>query len=333
MKSKIKKLFCVAIVCVMAVASMVGCGNSDSSQGSVSASGTKIYFSIPDYDDTFRAALGEAIEGAAAESGATVTVEFCGNSTDDQLKMIEAAAASGQYNAIICRIVDISTALQMEIAAGDLPIVFVNNEPSSDYLKADQYIYVGSYEQDAGAFQAEYVWNKLGNPSSMNIIILEGEKGHAAAIGRTNAVKYFYRDNGVDTNIVFMDYANWSDTEAYEKLDMFKLTNQSFDAIFCNNDTMALGAVKWLKDNGYDTSKYLVAGVDATADGCASIQSGGMYMTVLQDAQEQGVAAVNACALLSKGQSVSALDGATDDLEYVWVPFVPVDASNVAEVQ
>ena len=324
----------MAMIGVLAVASMVGCGSSSSSSsGTVSGSGTKIYYSIPDVDDTFRAALTDAITSAAEASGASVTVEYCGNSTDDQLHMIEAAASSGQYNAIICRIVDISTALQMEIAAGDLPIVFVNNEPSSEYLKADKYIYAGSFEQDAGAFQAEYVWNKLGNPSSLNIIILEGEKGHAGAIGRTNAVKYFFRDNNVDANIVFMDHANWSDTEAYEKLDVFKLTNQSFDAIFCNNDTMALGAVKWLKDNGYDTSKYLVAGVDATADGCASIQAGGMYMTVLQDAQAQGVAAVNACAVLSKGQSISSLDGATDDLKYVLVPFVPVDSSNVADVQ
>lgn len=333
MKSKIKKLLCMTMIGVLAVASMVGCGSGSSASGKVSAKGTNIYFSIPDVDDTFRAALSDAINEAAAESGATVTTEYCGNSTDEQLHMIEAAAASGKYNAIICRIVDISTALQMEIAAGDLPIVFVNNEPSSEYLKANQYIYAGSFEQDAGRFQAEYVWNKLGNPSSMNIVILEGEKGHAGAIGRTNAIKYFYRDNGVDANIVFMDHANWSDTEAYEKLDVFKLTNQSFDAIFCNNDTMALGAVKWLKDNGYDPSKYLVAGVDATADGCASIKAGDMYMTVLQDAQGQGVAAVNACAKLSKGQSISSIEGATDDLKYVLVPFVPVDATNVSEVQ
>ncbi|MCR5581368.1 MAG: substrate-binding domain-containing protein [Pseudobutyrivibrio sp.] len=328
MKTTIKKLLCMVMISMMAIASLVACG-SKSSGGSASAKGVNIYFSIPDLDDTFRATLADAIQSAADSSGANLTMEFCGTNTDDQLKMIEAAASSGQYDAIICRLIDASTALQMEVAAGDLPVIFVNNEPDSDYLKADQYVYVGSYEQDAGSFQAEYVWNKLGKPSSLNVIIMEGEQGHSGAIGRTNAVKYFFRDNGVDAHIVFMDYANWSDTQAYDKLQIFKMTNQSFDCIICNNDTMALGAVKWLQDNGYDTSKYPVAGVDATADGCASVKAGGMYMTVLQDAASQGAAAVSACGALAKGQSVSTVEGATEDLKYIFVPFVPVDASNV----
>ena len=327
--TKMRKLLSITIVLMLTVALFTGCGSSAGS-GGVSGSGVKIYFSIPDIDDSYRASLAEAVQSAASSAGATLDMEFCGNEIDDQVSMIEKAANSGNYDAIICRLIDVSTALQMEVVAGDLPIVFLNNEPDSDYLKADKYVYVGSYEQDAGSFQAEYIWNKLGKPSSLNIVIMEGEQGHSGAIGRTNAVKYFFRDNNVDANIVFMDYANWSDTEAYEKLEIFKMTNQSFDCIFCNNDTMALGAVKWLKDNGYSLDKYPVAGVDATADGCASIQAGEMYMTVLQDAAGQGAAAVSACAALAKGKSISLVDGATEDLKYIWVPFVPVDSSNVS---
>ena len=327
MRKKILSLILLVTVCIS------GCGLSSSKGSSSGGGGVKILFTYSQEEgNAFRDTLAEGAQEYAESVGAVVECDYAENSLEKQIESIKSAQSNG-YDAIMCIAEDASTARQLEAAAGDLPIVFVNNEPSSEYLKADKYIYAGSFEQDAGAFQAEYVWNKLGNPSSMNIVILEGEKGHAGAIGRTNAIKYFYRDNGVDANIVFMDYANWSDTEAYEKLDVFKLTNQSFDAIFCNNDTMALGAVKWLKDNGYDPSKYLVAGVDATADGCASIKAGDMYMTVLQDAQGQGVAAVNACAMLSKGQSISSIEGATDDLKYVLVPFVPVDASNVEEVQ
>ena len=38
------------------------------------------------------------------------------------------------------------------------------------------------------------VWNGLGKPSSLNVIIMEGMKGHAAVPQRTNAVKYFFLD-------------------------------------------------------------------------------------------------------------------------------------------
>ena len=118
-----------------------------------------------------------------------------------------------------------------------------------------------------------------------------------------------------------------------KELDMFKITNQDFDCIFCNNDTMALGAVQWLKDNGYNPADYPVTGVDATADGCALVKSGDMYMTVLQDAKGQGNAAVQACIKMANGQSITSVDGASEDSKYVWVPFVPVDASNVAQYQ
>ena len=329
MSRNMKKLLVIFMTAISIMASLVGCGSSSSS-GSVSGSGMKIFCSFPDIDDSFRAALAAGLETAATSTGVTMDIEMCGSEIDAQVKAIEEAANSGEYDAIICRLIDSSTALQMEVAAGDLPIIFLNNEPDEDYLEADKYVYVGSYEQDAGTYQAQYLWEALGSPSSLDIIILEGEQGHSGAIGRTNAVKYFFRDNDVDANIVFMDYANWSDSEAYEKLEVFKMTNQNFDCIFCNNDTMALGAVQWLNDNGYSTSDKLVAGVDATSDGCQSIQNGGMYMTVLQDADNQALQSVNAAIVLGKGNSISELEGATDDLMYIWVEYVPVDSSNVS---
>ena len=92
---------------------------------------------------------------------------------------------------------------------------------------------------------------------------------------------------------------------------------------------MAIGAIKWLKDNGYDTHDKLVAGIDATDDGCAAIRSGDMYMTVLQDTVGQAVSAVDCAITLAKGGSVASLDGATEDLKYVWVPFVPITPENI----
>ena len=96
---------------------------------------------------------------------------------------------------------------------------------------------------------------------------------------------------------------------------------------------MALGACKALKDQGMDPASIPVTGVDATADGCASIAAGEMAFTVFQDADGQGKAAVAAAAALGKGKTVSAVKGATEDGMFVWVPFVPVDASNVSQYQ
>ncbi len=322
-----KKRIAAGLMAVLLLLCFSACGSSSASTSS--STGTKLLLMMPDIDDTFRALLQEKIEEAAASEGVSIDVEYTNGDLKKEVDLFKNAKSSG-YTAIIARISDTDMALQMEAVSNDIPIVFINAEPSSDYLKANQYIFAGSYEQDAGSYQAEYVWNKLGNPSSFNLIILEGEKGHSATKGRTEAVKYFFKDNNVDVNYVFMDVnANWSEEDAYEKMENFEKTGQSFDAIICNNDSLALGAVNWLQDHHYSTSDIPVAGVDATAEGCQSILDGGMQFTVLQNAEGQGQKAVQAAIQLSQGKSISSMEGATEDACYIYVPFEKVDSSNV----
>lgn len=326
-KSIIKKISAAILASVMAVSLLAGCGSSSASSGS----GDDTYLFVgTDTDDTFRAALTSAIEDAASAAGINLDEQQVGADTYAQIAAIQKAASSG-YKGIICRANDVDTALQLELAAGDLPIVYVNNEPSEDRLKQDQYIYVGSPEEDAGKYEAEYVWSALGKPSEVNLVIIKGEKGHSATEARTNAARNYFKDNGVTCNVVFCDFANWSTDEAYSLMDTFSKTQQPFDAVICNNDSMAIGVVNWLQDNGYDTSKIPVTGVDATADGCASIQAGGMQFTVLQDAKGQAQKAVESVIALGNGGSISKIDGASDDGKYVWVPFTKVDSSNVSD--
>lgn len=94
---------------------------------------------------------------------------------------------------------------------------------------------------------------------------------------------------------------------------------------------MALGAVEACKANGISVP---ILGVDATTDGCAAIASGDMAFTVYQSATGQGEAAVKVAVALANHQSASSsgLD-VSEDGKYVWVPFEPVDASNVASYQ
>ncbi len=325
MRIGLKKYISLALLGAFMVGMLYGCGSSDSS-GSA-----KVLYIITDNDDTFRAKLSDAIVSQADSQGVDLTVVESGSSVEDQLDLVESAASDG-YTAIILRLADSSTALQMNVASNGLPIVYVNSEPSEEHLTSNEFIFVGSNEEEAGQYQAEYVIDKLGT-KAMNIIIFEGEPGHSGTIGRTKAVKYTLKDNNIDYNIVFMDYANWSDTEACDKLNLFMKTGQTFDAVFCNNDTMALGVIESMKQNGLDYSAIPVCGVDATSDGCTSILAGEMAFTVLQNAESQAARAVEAAAALGTGGSITDIEGASDDGLYIWVPFEPVDASNAAQYQ
>lgn len=310
---------------------LTGCGGKDGDGGSGGGDGkgVKIMYTTTKLDD-FRQLLQDSIVSAGKAEGATIDVQPECATVDEQVAQIK-SAASGGYDAVICLANDPTTALQMEADAGDIPIIFVNSLPSLDHLEKDKYMYVGSQEGDAGRMQAEFVWNKLGKPGQINAIIFEGEPGHSASIGRTAAVKEFFAENNVKANFVFDETGHWSDEEAAEKFDVFLKTGQDFDAVFCNNDTMATGIVKAFEDHGFDSSKIPIVGVDATEAGCQSIIDGGMQFTAYQSAAGQGEMCVKTAIALAKKGTAKGLEGLNEDGTIVWVPFEPVDASNVKD--
>ena len=315
------------LACILVLGSLAGCGGGSKGGGTASGAGVKIYFTTPILDD-FKELLLNAINDSGAKYGASVTIGEPCASVDDQVAQIRDAVASG-FDIIICNPVDSATVLQLEVAAGELPVIFINSQPEEDKLQANKYMYVGSNEDDAAVFQAEYVWNKLGKPSKMNIAIFSGQPGHPASISRTKGVKEYFKKNNVDVTYVFNDTAYWDTEKAHDEFLIFLKTNQPFDAVVCNNDSMAIGVVSAMKETGYDPAKIPVVGVDATDGGCDSIREGGMQFTVYQSAVGQGAAAIEAAIALVKDGSAAGVEGVTDDGLYVWVPYVPVDKNNV----
>ena len=331
-KKSLKRILTGVIAGVLVTLSITGCGSSSSGGGgSLDGSGVKVYFSTLTLDDFKELVMNSVIE-AGKSSGVTVDVGTPCATVDEQVAQIRDAAAKG-YDVIICNPVNTETTLQLEVTAGDIPILFTNSEPDSAYLKADKYMYVGSYEIDAGTMQAEYVWNKLGKPSSLNLVLFQGEPTHPAAAKRTKAVKNYFKKAGVNVNYVFNDTAYWDTQKAADEFKLFLKTGQPYDCVICNNDSMALGVVQAMKELGIDTASVPVVGIDATADGCQSILDGGMQFTVYQSAKGQGASCVEAAIALAKKGTCKDVEYVTSDGLYVWVPFEPVDKSNAASIK
>ncbi len=327
MNKKIKRSSAIFFALVMMVSLVtVGCGASSGSS-SGSTGGAKVFYTAPTPDD-FKTLLQNALVDNASSMGVTLDVGEPCDTVDAQVAQIQELAGKG-YDAIICLPVDRTTCLQLEASAGDLPVVFVNSMPDDDYLIKDKYICVGSYEIDAGRYQAEYVWNKLGNPSTMNLVLLRGEPAHNASIQRSVSVKDYYRENGVKVNYVFYDTAYWDTAQAADAFRIFLKTNQSYDAVICNNDSMALGVCNVMRERGIDMSKIPVVGVDATVDGCQSILDGEMQFTVYQSATGQGKATIEAVLALVNSGTAANVEGMAADGTHVWVPFEKVDSTNV----
>ena len=224
-------------------------------------------------------------------------------------------------------------AAEVKAAAGDVPVVFINNAPPEGQLIKDRYIYVASDEFMAGQFQAEYILEKFAAKDEINVVILKGPKEASGTIGRTEGLKKTLGASGKKINYVFEDNANWSEDTAKELTAMFLKTGKQADCVAANNDDMAIGAVSAYEEAGVNADSVLFLGVDASAGGCEAIAAGRMDFTVYQPMSAQIEAAVKAAVNLASGKGIEDIEGASEDGKYILMPFEKVDENNVAQYQ
>lgn len=322
----IRKSICSLLLCVSMLAVLLtGCSGG---KGTAATGDARILIATCAKGDAFRDMLIAALESACDEQGIGHDTVYAEQSAEQQVAQVKEAKSQG-YTAVICRLIDVDTALQVEMAADGLPVIFVNNCPDEGYLKADEYIYVASNESVAGSYQAQYVLDKLSGKSEINVMILQGEKTHSATKGRTEAAKRVLNESGKKINYLFQDYADWSPELGQEYFEIFNSTGRTVDCVISNNDSMAVGAIAGMEACGIDPATIVVCGVDATADACRLVKEGKMDFTVCQNAVNQANAAVDVAVLLSSGKSIKDYAGTSDTGYQVWVDFEKVDAANV----
>src|SRR5208282_45615 len=90
--------------------------------------------------------------------------------------------------------------------------------------------------------------------------------------------------------LVSRQSANWSQPEAFTKMESILQANPNIKGVISGNDTMAMGAEAALKAAG--RSDVIVVGFDGSNDVRDSIKQGGIKATVLQPAYRQAQLAV-----------------------------------------
>jgi erythritol transport system substrate-binding protein len=82
--------------------------------------------------------------------------------------------------------------------------------------------------------------------------------------------------------MVAQQSANWSQTEAFQKMETIIQGNKDIRGVIAGNDTMALGAAAAIKAAGL--KNMAVVGLDGSPDAIAAIKVGEIKATVLQPA-------------------------------------------------
>jgi len=349
---RFKKLLTIVMATTMIAATMTGCGASKNSGSTSDAnkdtktSNVLIGSAIYKFDDTFMTGVRTAMEGQAKDKGSTLELVDSQNKQPTQNEQVDTFITKG-VNALAINPVDSTSAgpIIEKAKAKNLPIVFLNRQPAkTDMDSYDKVWYVGAHAEQSGTLSGEIIADYFkAHPEALKkhngviqYVMIQGEPGHQDATLRTQYSIKAIEDAGFKTQKLAADTAMWDKAKATDLMKAF-ITGQGIDqidAVLCNNDDMALGAVEALKAEGYnkgDASKYIpVVGVDATAPALQAMKEGSLLGTVLNDAANQGKATVNIALAAAQGKEINKDNIGYDvtDGKYVWINYVKVTQDN-----
>jgi ribose transport system substrate-binding protein len=157
-----------------------------------------------------------------------------------------------------------------------------------------------SVDNEKAAYaSARFIAQQVQKPTKA--AILEGIRSADNARQRKNGAERAFKENPL-VSLVAMESANWKIDEGYEVTRKLFTLHPDIGLLFCANDMMALGALKYLQESGKQGVK--VAAYDALEEAQQAVKAGKLAVTVDQQAAEQGYQGVVSAMRALKGEPV-----------------------------
>lgn len=261
----------------------------------------RIGICVYQYEDTFMKLYREDLKTFFKEVPDTsVVMADAKGDAARQLLQIKTYIEQG-YDGLIINLVRPEDACEITdlCAEADIPVVFINREPpeeeqqrwKKEKLRA---CYIGADARQAGRFQGEIILDlsDQGDRNGDGVVTYAMIKGDGKTLDsyyRTNDPGKVLQEAGINVSEVFSWPGNWKEEDAYEAAAIaLKNYGRRIEVMFCNNDAMALGAARAIREVGLKPGKdvYLV-GVDALDEAVSMVKSGEMTGTVLNDHTSQ----------------------------------------------
>lgn len=220
-----------------------------------------------------------------------------GNDIGQQVKQLNDCIAEGKADLVLMNIaqsVFVTEVLDI-LKQHDIPSIFFKNEPNirvfSNYENA---VVVSNNGVEEGRRQGrllDLIWNAedfdKNKDGVVQYILFQGPAGNFEAISRTLYAVNTAKDLGLKLEqLGENNIANWSDEEAYRLMpEIMKKYGKDIELIISNNDNMALGALKFLNEQGINIQKddIPIIGFDGIKEAKEKIEKGVMTATVVQE--------------------------------------------------
>ena len=313
-------------------------------------SGLRIGVTLYSQDDTFISTMAQNLERLAQEEESrigqkiTLLVSDSRHNQTTQMGQVDRFLARG-CDVLCINMVDRTGAAVIvdKAEAEGVPVVFFNRQPvDEDIRRWENSFYVGASALESGTLQGKLVlnawlqdrsrWDRSGD-GVLQYVMLEGEPGHQDSLLRTEYCLKALTDGGVEVERLDRDTANWNRSQAAARMGHWlEEFGGQIEAVFSNNDDMALGAIDALSETDLPLEDWpLIVGVDATAPALEAVAAGQLYGTVLNDSRGQAQAMLDLAQALYRGedpaQAVELEDG-----HYVWLPYELVTQENLSSL-
>jgi erythritol transport system substrate-binding protein len=233
----------------------------------------------PPHDNPFFKAEAEAAGAAARALGYETLVVTHGDDASRQDQLVDTAVAKGAAAIILDNAgADASVAALRKAKDAGVPSFLIDREMNATGVAVAQIV------------SNNYQGATLG---AQEFVRLLGERGtYVELVGRESDTNAAIRSKGYadvlrkypEMRLTARASANWSQTEAFQKMETILQGDREIDGVLAGNDTLALGASAALLAAGLP--KVVVVGFDGSPDAIASIRRGGVRATVLQPAAE-----------------------------------------------
>ena len=292
-----KTLLAIMAVLMMSVMLIAGCSSGEEAAPAADKKSgtTTIGFSISTLNNPFFVSVKDGVEAKAKELGVNVKIVDAQNDPAKQANDVADLLQQG-VSVLLVNPVD-SAAISTSVEAGNkakIPVIALDRSADKGTIAS----LVASDNVKGGEMAAEYIIKKLGE--GVKVAELEGIPGASATRERGEG---FHKVADQKLSVVAKQSADFDRTKGLTVSENMLQANPDIQAIFAQNDEMALGAIEASKSAG---KQIFIVGFDGTDDGLKAVEAGTMAATIAQQPELMGQQGLEAAVKLAKGEKIDA---------------------------
>lgn len=245
-------------------------------------------------NNPFFVSMKEGAEDKAKELGYELIVLDSQNDPSKELSNVEDLVVRG-VKAILINPTDsdaVTNAIRIANQA-EIPVLTLDRGAAG----GDVVTHIASDNVAGGEMAGKFINDKIGK--NAKVVQLEGIAGTSAARERgegfMKAVKMY------EMNLLASQPADFDRTKGLNVMENLLASKPDTQAVFAQNDEMALGALRAVQASG---KEILVVGFDGTEGGIAAVNRGVLGATIAQQPRMIGSIGVESAAKVLKGEAV-----------------------------